>query len=439
MKMNKLYMRFFLSAIAGIIITGNIHAQNLTLNDAIGLAMQNNYGIVIRQYERDIAVLQDHAGYAGMLPVVSAVASYNSELSNTEQTYFSGETRSEQNAGSTVFDAGVYLNYTIFDGFEMFAARERLKELAAIGELNLKNEIENTVFNLSASWYQLIQLENALSVIDSAMEISNERLRITRNRLDIGSGSGLEVLQAQVDLNADSSMYLNLVLQIKNAKAELNNLMARDPSISFSVNENIAVDRSLKMENITATAGTNNYDILIAEKNQTVVDLQVKEFKSLLFPTLDLIAGYGYLKSTSEAGFVESNLSYGPSIGLTLTIPLFNGFTTGRNLDIARINQDLSTTYTNNIKTNVQTHILTVFNQYQTSLYLIELEKRNVEAAKNNIAIAIEKFNLGIMISIELREIQQQLIDAENRLLLETLNAKLAELELKRLSGTLSP
>ncbi|MFI5172183.1 MAG: TolC family protein [Chitinophagales bacterium] len=410
-------------------------AQQMTLNDAIATTLNNNYGLIISGYQRDISTLQNHPGYAGMLPVISAVANYNSELSNTEQKYFSGETRSEQNAGSTLFDAGVYLNYTIFDGLGMFATKERLEELSALGELNLKSEIENVIFSLSASWYQLIQLQNAFSVIDSAIDISKERYRIAENRKNIGAGSGLDLLQAEVDLNTDSSSYFNLELQIKNMKAEINDLMGRDPFTQFTVNEKIVVDPSLQLQNIINAAAENNYDILIAHTNERVVDLQIKEFKALLFPTLDLTAGYGYLKSTSEAGFVESNLSYGPSVGLTLTVPLFNGFTTGRNLDIAKINQQISATNTMSIRSGINTHILTLYNQYQTSLYLIELEKRNVAAAKQNVSIALEKFNLGSMISIELRDIQQKQIDAENRLLLETLNAKLAELELKRLSG----
>lgn len=417
--------------------TININAQTLTLNEAISTALKNNYGIIITQYEKDISELQDHPGYAGMLPGISATATYNTEILNTEQKYFSGDTRTATNAGSTLFDAGVYLNYTVFDGMGMFATREKLRELSAMGELNLQNEIENVVFTISASWYQLLQLQNAFSVIDSSIKISNERYSIAKSRENIGSGSGLDVLQALVDLNADSSAYFNLELEIKNIKAEINNLIGVDPTANFNANENIFVDNSIQLESVLKTAGENNYDILISEKNERLVELQVKEFKSFIYPTLDLTAGYGYLKSTSEAGFVESNLSYGPSLGLTLNIPLFNGFTTQRDLDIARINQQIGSTQTGMIRSEITTHILTVYNQYQTSLYLIDLEKRNVEAAKRNVSIALEKFNIGSMISIELREIQQNQIDAENRLLLETLNAKLAELELRRLSGSL--
>ena len=437
MKIINHYRNIFLSFIFIILMGFNINSQTLTLAEAKTLVIINNYGIVIKQYERDISQLQNHPGYAGMLPVISAIAMYNTELSNTEQLYFNGDTRSEQNAGSTLFDAGVYLNYTIFDGLAMFATKQRLEELEALGELYLKQEIEATLFNLSASWYQLIQLQNAFSVIDSAIKISNERYIIAKSRENIGSGSGLDVLQALVDMNTDSSVYFNLELQIKNIKAEINNIVGRDPFIKFTTSEKIDMDKSIILEQVITASATNNFNILIAQKNERIVALQIKEFKSFLFPTLNLTAGYGYLKSTSEAGFVESNLSYGPSIGLTLNIPLFNGFTAGKNIETAKISQQISVTQTNSLKSDMNTHILTVYNQYQTSLYLIDLEKRNVEAAKRNVEIALEKFNVGSMISIELREIQQNQIDAENRLLLETLNAKLAELELKRLSGLL--
>lgn len=157
----------------------------------------------------------------------------------------------------------------------------------------------------------------------------------------------------------------------------------------------------------------------------------------MLYPELNLTGGYGYLKSTSESGFVESNLNYGPSVGLSLNIPLFNGFTTSRNIDIAQIGQQIVTTQTQQLQLDINTWIYTLYNQYSTSLALMELEQRNIEAAQQNVTIALAKFDLGNITSVELREIQQALLNAQNRLLVETLNAKLAELQLMKISGQL--
>ncbi|MBC8172518.1 MAG: TolC family protein [Chitinophagales bacterium] len=411
--------------------------NNLTLQDAIGTTLKNNYGIQIVQYEKQITDLQNHPGYAGMLPTVSATAIYQTELSNTEQRYFSGETRSEQNAGATLIDAGVYLNYTVFDGLRMFATKERLEELAAMGELEVRRQMEETIFLLMSNWYQLIQLQNGLQVIGDAIDISAERFSIATARQNAGAASGLDVIQAQVDLNADSSLYINILLQIENLKININQLMSSDPATSFETNDTIVVEDDLLLEVILSESSLMNTDILLAQKDQQIVDLQVKEFKSYMYPTLDLTGGYGYLRSTSEAGFVESNLSYGPSVLFTLNIPLFNAFTTSRNLEGSQITQQIKQTQIRQTELTVRSSISTVYNQYRTSLDLIKLENRNIEAARKTVDIALEKFNLGSLTSVELREIQQTQIDAENRLLIEQLNAKLAELQLKKLSGRL--
>ncbi len=416
----------------------SLSAQNeLTLQNAIKSTLEYNYGIRLVRYETELSELQNHPGNAGMLPTISATATYNTELSNTEQLYFNGDTRSETNAGATVFEGGVYLNYTVFDGMGMYALKERLEELEAMGELKLRQEIEATVFNLMAGWYQMVQLQNAAVVMQNAVVISNERYQITKTKESLGSGSGLDALQAFVDLNEDSSALININLQIANAKAEINQMMGRDPSIDFVSRDQIMVNPGITLNEIKTYAESNNLDLLIAQKEEQIISIQIKEFKSLLYPTLTLNGGYGYLKSTSEAGFVESNLSYGPSVGLTLSIPLFNGFTVNRNLDAARVHLEMSEAVASQTQLSINTYIYTTYNQYVTSLYLMDLEQHNVEAARNNVSIAIQQFDAGTITSVDLRDIQQTQIEAENRLLLETLNAKLAELQLKKLSGTL--
>ena len=181
----------------------------------------------------------------------------------------------------------------------------------------------------------------------------------------------------------------------------------------------------------------NFIDVEIAKNEVDIIALGIKEYKAMLYPELNLIGGYGYLRSTSESGFVESNLNYGPSVGLTLSVPLFNGLTTTKNLQIARIEQEKVVTTTQQIQLELNTILLTIYNQYTTSLYLMNLEQKNIAAAQGNVAIAIEKYNLGNITAVELRDIQQSLLQAKNRLLVETLNAKLAELQLLKLSGQL--
>ncbi|MBK7440673.1 MAG: TolC family protein [Bacteroidetes bacterium] len=433
----KINAKYFISLIIVVALTSNAIAQTLTLVEARALTLSNNYGIQIQQLNSDITALQNSAGYAGMLPTISATAAYNTELTNSEQKYFSGDVRSVTNAGANAFDAGVYLNWTLFDGFAMFATRDKLNELAAKGELQLKNEIEYTMYDLNAAWYQMIQLQEAAEVNKKNIEVSLERYRIAKNRETLGAASHLDVLQAEVDLHTDSASLMQTNLQLKNTKAKINNIIGRDPATEFNSTEKITVNTGIIYSDVITKSIENNTELQIAKKDEAIYNLQVKEFKALLYPELNLTGGYGYLKSTSESGFVESNLNYGPSVGLSLNIPLFNGFTTSRNIDIAQIGQQIVTTQTQQLQLDINTWIYTLYNQYSTSLALMELEQRNIEAAQQNVTIALAKFDLGNITSVELREIQQALLNAQNRLLVETLNAKLAELQLMKISGQL--
>ncbi len=433
----KINAKYFFCYIIVVALTSNAIAQTLTLAEARALTLSNNYGIQIQQLTSDITTLQNSAGYAGMLPTISATAAYNTELTNSEQKYFSGDVRSVTNAGANAFDAGVYLNWTLFDGFAMFATRDKLNELAAKGELQLKNEIEYTMYDLNAAWYQMIQLQEADDVNNKNIEVSLERYRIAKNRETLGAASHLDVLQAEVDLHADSASLMQTILQLKNTKAKINNIIGRDPATEFTSTEKIAVNTGIIYSDVVTKSIENNTELQMAKKDEAIYNLQIKEFKAMLYPELNLTGGYGYLKSTSESGFVESNLNYGPSVGLSLNIPLFNGFTTSRNIDIAQIGQQIVTTQTQQLQLEITTWIYTLYNQYSTSLALMELEQRNIEAAQQNVTIALAKFDLGNITSVELREIQQALLNAQNRLLIETLNAKLAELQLMKISGQL--
>lgn len=433
----KINAKYFFCYIIVVALTSNAIAQTLSLAEARALTLSNNYGIQIQQLTSDITTLQNSAGYAGMLPTISATAAYNTELTNSEQKYFSGDVRSVTNAGANAFDAGVYLNWTLFDGFAMFATRDKLNELAAKGELQLKNEIEYTMYDLNAAWYQMIQLQEAADVNNKNIEVSLERYRIAKNRETLGAASHLDVLQAEVDLHADSASLMQTILQLKNTKAKINNIIGRDPATEFTSTEKIAVNTGIIYSDVVTKSIENNTELQMAKKDEAIYNLQIKEFKAMLYPELNLTGGYGYLKSTSESGFVESNLNYGPSVGLSLNIPLFNGFTTSRNIDIAQIGQQIVTTQTQQLQLEITTWIYTLYNQYSTSLALMELEQRNIEAAQQNVTIALAKFDLGNITSVELREIQQALLNAQNRLLIETLNAKLAELQLMKISGQL--
>lgn len=435
---SKNIMYFCLMLSCSLLHKSNIHAQQgFTLEQAIEQALLNNYGIQILRYETDIAALQNHPGYAGMLPRLEGIITFDSEQLNSNQLYFSGEERNVENANNNTFTAGIYLNYTIFDGFKMFATKEKFNQLQQMSEVELKSEINNTIYRIKLLWYQITQLQEAITVIDYALSVTDERLNIVKLRMDAGSASQAEVLLANSDILTDKASRLNIELAITQSKTDLIQLMGLPPGTILQVEDSIIVNTILDKEIILSNALSQNPELLLAELQKQVIDLEIKEFKSYLLPTVNITAGYGYLRSTSEGGFVQSNKNYGPGAGLIVGIPLFNGFTTSRDIDIARINQQIQITYQQGITAEIETRINKAFAEYESAIALMYLEQENTNLSQEQLNIALERYRLGMMSAIDLREIQKTNLDTGYRLLEAQLNAKFSELQLHLLEGNI--
>jgi len=182
--------------------------EKLTLQDAITIAMQNNYDIKISQNEVKIAKNNANIGNAGMLPNLTATYSNGGSVQNTRQTPATGPDRVITGAKSTNNDLGADLNWTVFDGFSMFANYDRLKELQKQGELNARLAILTTIADVISAYYDVVRQQKLVVAADSAIDISVFREKIAKTKLQLGRGSKLDVLTAQVDYNTDTSSYL---------------------------------------------------------------------------------------------------------------------------------------------------------------------------------------------------------------------------------------
>lgn len=434
MKKSDLRYSFLLSMLC---FTAVVYAQPITLTEALDIAVKNNYGIQLVHQQQEMSDLQNAPGYAGMLPQVDADLTYNTGLTNTEQKYFSGDTRMVDNAGNNALNAGVNLNWTIFDGFAMYAEKNKLQELEAMGALQVQAKVEETAVQVMQSWYTMIQLQEALQVAQDQMVFSAQRLRVVQGKNVIGSASGVDVIQAEVDFGADSAYFVNTQLLLQNEQARFNALLGRDPQTAFEQADTGIPIVDLDMQSILTAAESKNTYLQIAQKNEVITALEIKKYKGGLYPQLDLFGAYTYLRSTSEAGFVESNLSYGPSVGVTLHIPLFDGFTVQRDIRQMELANTMQQTATAQTALDIRTAVITLFNTYANARMLIGIEEKNANAAEKNSAIALEKYKLGAITAIELRDIQLQEVSARNRLLSAQLSAKLAEIELVYVSGAL--
>jgi outer membrane protein TolC len=412
--------------------------EQLSLQEAITIALQNNYDIKISKNQIDIAKNNANIGNAGMLPNLTGSYTNGGSIQNTRQTPATGPDRVITGAKSTNNSYGADLNWTIFDGFSMFANYDRLKELQKQGELNARLTILTTVSDVITAYYDIVRQQQLVIAADSAMDVSVLRTGIAKTKLQLGRGSKLDVLTAQVDYNTDTSNYLQTKNALQVAKVRLNQLMVRDIGTSFSVVNNIDVDKGILFSKMAEMAEQQNPNVQNAFINQRIASLTLKSVRGARYPSISLNSGYSRTNSTSPTGFNQKFAANGLTYGVTASLNLFNGFLQRQQERNAKIEIDNSILNLNKTKLDVNAQLLTAYQNYSTYLDLIKLEQRNVDIAKENLDITLAKYRLGSIAPLELREAQRNAIDAQNRFIEMQYQAKIAETTLKEISGNIN-
>ncbi|TCD12498.1 TolC family protein [Pedobacter frigidisoli] len=417
--------------------TSGFAQEKLSLQEAISIALQNNYDIKISKNEIGIAKNNATIGNAGMLPTIDGSYTNGGSIQNTRQTPVTGEDRVIRGAKSTNNSYGADLNWTIFDGFTMFANYDRLKELQKQGEINSRLTILTTVSDVITAYYDVVRQQQLLIAADSAMDVSVLRTNIAKTKLQLGRGSKLDVLTAQVDYNTDTSNYIQVKNFLQVAKVRLNQLMVRDISTNFSVVNNIDVDKGILFSKQAEIAETQNPNVQNAFINQKIASLTLKSVRGARYPAISLNSGYSRANSTSPTGFNQKFAANGFTYGVTASLNLFNGFLQRQQERNAKIDIETSTLNLNKTKLDVNSQLLTAYQNYSTYLDLIKLEQSNVDIAKENLDITLAKYRLGSIAPLELREAQRNAIDAQNRFIEMQYQAKIAETTLKEISGNI--
>ncbi|WP_073238117.1 TolC family protein [Pedobacter caeni] len=412
--------------------------QKLSLEEAISTALKNNYDIKLVNNEIQIAKNNINPGNAGMLPKLTADYSRGGSNQNTVQTQASGTERRTDGARSTNQSYGASLGWTIFDGFQMFANYDRLKELQKLGEVNAKGTVIATVADVINGYYALVRQQQLVLATDSALDISRMRLTIAKNKLEIGRGSKLDVLSATVDYNADTSLYLQQKNLLRTNMVTLNQVMARDLNLVFEVDQNMKIERDLNYTELSGLAQQLSPALQSAFINKKIAELSLKQVKGQRYPTVGLNSGYEFSNSTSPTGFNTQFRARGFTYGVTASLNLFNGFLQRQNERNAKVQINTTELNLEKAKQDINAQLLSAYQNYQTNLDLLKIEKNNVDIAKQNLDITLEKYRLGSISPLELREAQRNSITAITRYLDAQYQAKLTEISLKEISGTLN-
>lgn len=422
-----------------LLFASNTQAQEkLSLEQAVQIALENNFDIKLTKNNVEQAKNNFNRANAGMLPVVTGNFSTNNTVSNTKQTLSSGISQERNGAKNSNLVYGPVINWQVFDGFQMFARYDRLKELELLGEANLKLTIQNTLADVINNYYDLVSQQQQIKALNEALTISQLRLKNSNNRFKIGKAAKLEVLAASVDLNTDTTNLLRQLDLYRSTKIKLNELLAREISTDFSVSDSIIIGNNLLFADLQSSASQLNPNLQAALINRRIAEINLKQVKANRYPVINLNSGYNFNQSTSELGFARTSTGRGLNYGMSASINIFNGFLQKRNEKNASLEIENSKIQYDKVNQNIVSQLTSLYQTYQTNLELVRLEQENLAVAKQNMDITLEKFRIGSVAPLEFREAQRNYINANARFTNSQFEAKLAEIALLQLSGKLS-
>lgn len=438
LKLSPLFLAFFLNR--------PLAAQEIyDLSRAIVTGLEQNFSVKVARNREEIAENNYTRGNAGFLPTITTTNRIGGNITSTTQNMNNGTQRNTNGIHNTTGAAAVNFDMPLFRGFNIQTSWQRLNELKQMGELSTQMSMENLVAQIVSEYYYHIQQLNLSDNMDYAVSLSRERARIDEERYLLGASSKLELLQSIVYLNADSSRLARQNEAILESEVRLKTLMSLENLEEIILLEDTSIIYNPKLEYDELLESTLEYNtsLQIARKNRVISELDYKIIASRAYPYLNLFSGYNYNYRGYGSGTISDygelalsnqqtkSLNYGVSLGMDI----FNGFNRRREKTNALIEVENQVYQLQEVEQDVKAELLTIYYAYENNLRLVAMEEQNLNVARENLEIALERYRLGALSGLELREVQKSLLDAEERLISIKFQTKLAEISLMQISG----
>jgi outer membrane protein len=418
-----------------------LHGQStLTDQQAVAIALENNFAIKISKTQIQIADNNNTKGNAGMLPTITGTATKNFNVNNTKLKFFDDklpiiDRRGVQNNTGNV---GVGVNWTLFDGKGMFIAKNQLGTLKLLAENNAKIIITNLAAQVLSNYYDIVRGEKRVKNFKKGLEISEDRLKLSKDRYEVGQGSKVDYYSSQVDYNQDKSDLIAAQQAVNNTKMAFNTILVRDANHDFSILDSITIDQNLQLNDVKESAINSNPSLIQLKINNNLAANEINAQKAMQMPVVDFLSGYNYSSNNNGAGAPQGTkqsqfLAF--NYGLRASVNIFDGYNQKRRIENAKLNAEITQLQEKELLVQMNLMVERSYQNYKNALELIKLERENYKIASLNTEIAFERYRVGNSTAYELREVQRNAVAAETRLIEAEFNAKINEIELNRLAG----
>jgi len=427
---------FLLLAVAA---TFNAKAQQkLTLPDAIAIALKNSYDVELVRNQLSISTINNNPGVAGALPTVNLTASDNEQVISINQKFPDATRNTERNnVGSNILSVGVTGSILLYNGNRIVATQKRLAQLQQLNTNVLNAQLQNTMATVAVRYYEIVRQQELLKTIQKSIAVFQKRLDVLEARKEAGLANNADIYQAKLDLNQQKQALETQYLIIKQSKADLLQSMVQAPDSVIVVDDKISIDKSLVLESIKNGLPTNPQYIAAATQI-SINQLIEKETAALRMPTLRATTGFNISSNKSAAGFILLNQSYGPFVGVNLSVPIYNGSAFKRQQQVAAINTRSAKLQQETVALNLETSAVKTFNAYTNALAQLQTETDNYALSGQLLDLVMQKFELAQATIIDVRQAQQSFENAGYRLVNLQYTAKIAEIELNRLVSKLA-
>jgi outer membrane protein TolC len=412
--------------------------QKLSLSDAIAIALKNSYDVELVRNQLAISNINNNPGVAGALPTLNLTASDNEQIISINQKFPDATRNTERNnVGSNILSVGVTGSILLYNGNRVVATQKRLAQLQALNSNVLNAQLQNTMATVAIRYYEIVRQQELVKTIQKSIAVFQKRLDLLEARKEAGLANNADIYQAKLDLNAQKQALETQYLIIKQSKADLLQSMAQAPDSVIVIDDKISIDKSLVLESIKNALPTNPQYIAAATQI-SINQLIEKETAALRMPTLRATTGFNVSSNKSAAGFILLNQSYGPFLGVNLSVPIYNGSAFKRQAQVAAINTRSAKLQQETVALNLETSAVKTFNAYSNALAQLQTETDNYALSGQLLDLVMQKFELAQATIIDVRQAQQSFENAGYRLVNLAYTAKIAEIELNRLVSKLA-